>query len=503
MRSLLLYLLLTTLLVGVELPLIHRVMIESGDAPQIKSSAFHLRDFEFQEVDGEWITLLPFGLKITDNEQTKLLKEVPIGTYKAVRFSIFQPKNSPAGHLNIRSETASKTLSLKNHPHLPRIHLSTWFVVQENTPLRLTLNLDRLLSFPRPIPLDTSLNQETLNSALIANLHSAFSLTGSNSLIPPLHFSKNNTPISLDIPPRFAPPGLPPDNPLTKERVALGEKLFFDGIISADGSVTCGACHSENNAFAEDRAISRGFEGRLGKANSMPLFNRAWKSSFFWNGRAPTIRDQVLRPIAHRQEMAIPIKRALFRLNRRRDYQRDFTIAFGPGQITAEKLSLALESFILTLTSFDSKFDQAMMGKAELTAREKRGMDLFFNDHVPGKPGRGAGCYQCHGGANFTDYQFHNNGLLTPKDDGLFEVTGRKEDLKKFITPSLRNLVHTKPYSHDGRLLTLEEVIDHYSNPPKLSETLDPRLPKKGLQLSEPDQAALIAFLKTLSDPKY
>lgn len=234
----------------------------------------------------------------------------------------------------------------------------------------------------------------------------------------------------------------------------------------------------------------------------MPLFNLGWKTSFFWNGRSESVSQQVLKPIESFHEMAIPIRRALSRLNRRRDYRRDFEIAFGPGPITAEKLGMALENHLLTIISQDSKYDQAIAGKATLSEKEHRGMDLFFNDHVPGKS-VGAGCFHCHGGANFTDHQFHNNGIFSPKDHGRQAITGKKEDRTKFITPSLRNIALTKPYTHDGRLLDLEEMISHYSDPPHLSETLDPRLPKKGLQLSENDKAALIAFLETLTDPRF
>lgn len=485
---------------AVNSPLILRSQLpESNKGPKVESIKLHLDNLAFQKPNSEWIQIPSPPLTITQEEQRITLPNVPIGTFKAIQFSVLQPKTLPALSLQF----SNTNLSLDNHPFPPRIHLSSWFVIQEQTPLTLTLDLGRLLQFPRAIPLDGSLSQRSMNSAFIANLHSSFSFTADTTLLPPLHLPKIHTPVTLSLPPHFAPPALPPDNPLSQERIDLGEQLFFDGILSADGSVTCSACHSEENAFAEDRAISRGFEGRLGKANSMPLFNRAWKSSFFWNGRAPSIRAQVLSPIAHRQEMALPVQHALVRINRRRDYQRQFSKAFGPGKITRDKLALALESFILSLTSFDSKFDRAMQGKATLSPAEQRGMDLFYNDHIPGKPSHGAGCYHCHGGSNFTDHQFHNNGIFSPKDDGLQEFSGQKEDLKKFITPSLRNIVQTKPYAHDGRLLTLAEVIDHYSNPPHLSDTLDPRLPKEGLQLSEKDKTSLIAFLKTLSDPKY
>jgi len=168
----------------------------------------------------------------------------------------------------------------------------------------------------------------------------------------------------------------------------------------------------------------------------------------------------------------------------------DFDKSFGPGEITAEKIALALENFLLTLTSYDSKFDRAMSGKAKLSPDEERGMKLFFTEYEPRSQQFGADCFHCHGGANFSDHQSHDNGL----GEG------------RFSTPSLRNVVLTAPYMHDGRFETLEEVIAHYSGPMARSDTLDPNLakhPRLGLQLKEEDQAALIAFLKTLTDPKY
>jgi cytochrome c peroxidase len=130
-----------------------------------------------------------------------------------------------------------------------------------------------------------------------------------------------------------------------------------------------------------------------------------------------------------------------------------------------------------------------MSGKAKLTPAEERGMKLFFTEYEPRSQQYGADCFHCHGGANFSDHQLHNNGL-----GGTFS------------TPSLRNLILTAPYMHDGRFETLEEVIAHYSGPINRSNSLDPNIakhPKLGLQLKKEDQAALVAFLKTLTDPKY
>jgi cytochrome c peroxidase len=219
----------------------------------------------------------------------------------------------------------------------------------------------------------------------------------------------------------------------------------------------------------------------------MPLFNLAWKSSFFWDGRAPSLREQVLQPIQDHREMACDLPTVIARLTK--TSRADFDKAFGPGEITAERIALALENFLLTLTSYDSKFDRAMSGKAKLTPAEERDMKLFFTEYEPRSQQFGADCFHCHGGANFSDHQFHDNGLGG-----------------NFSTPSLRNIGLTAPYMHDGRFATLKEVIAHYSGPMTRSEALDPNLakhPRTGLQFSKENQAALVAFLKTLTDPKY
>ena len=189
------------------------------------------------------------------------------------------------------------------------------------------------------------------------------------------------------------------------------------------------------------------------------------------------------------------------------DYLALFTAAFGSPEITPEKIGLAIEQFVLTLTSFDSKFDRAMRGAATLTPAEQRGLELFMTEYDPRTRQYGADCFHCHGGALFSDHQFHNNGLNPDAaDPGRFKITKREVDQGKFSTPSLRNVALTAPYMHDGRFQTLEDVIAHYDHGIQRAPTLDPNLakhPKEGLQLSRSDQDALVAFLKTLTDEKF
>lgn len=181
-----------------------------------------------------------------------------------------------------------------------------------------------------------------------------------------------------------------------------------------------------------------------------------------------------------------------------------FHAAFGSGAITPENIGLAIENFLLTRFSLNSKFDRTMRGDAAFSTDEQRGMELFFTESEPRLGKQGADCFHCHGGVLFSDHSFHNNGLATTDDIGLEKVTGSASDRFKFATPSLRNVALTAPYMHDGRFATLEEVIEHYDHAFVRNETLDPNLAKhpKGLGLGETDKRALVAFLRTLSDPK-
>jgi len=332
---------------------------------------------------------------------------------------------------------------------------------------------------------------------LLAGLAAGFAWLSAQDKAP-----VGSTPIAFETPSGFPKPDLPADNVLTKERVALGEKLFHDTILSIDGTISCAACHVVEFAFSDDVDLSRGFEGRMGIRNSMPLFNLAWKEHFFWDGRAKTIREQVLQPIQDHLEMAANLDRVIYRLNRRKEYRQAFQKTYGKGPVTKEKLGLALENYLLTIVSHDSKYDRVLAKKETFTKEEERGRKLFFTPHAKG----GAGCFECHSGPNFSDHRFRNNGLPLIEDlddQGVFQVTGKKEDKLKFATPSLRNIAITSPYMHDGRFAGLKEAVAHYNSPLHQSETLDERLKPDGLGLSEEDLAALVTFLETLTDPQF
>jgi len=236
----------------------------------------------------------------------------------------------------------------------------------------------------------------------------------------------------------------------------------------------------------------------------MTLFNLAWKRSFFWDGRAESLRRQVLMPIENDREMHQSMENTIAKLVRTAEYPALFARAFGSAEITSNRLALALEQFVLTRISCDAKFDRALQGGESLTEQEKRGFELFMTEYDPRRGLRGADCFHCHGGALFQSQGFANNGLDADfADAGRGGITGKEWDKGRFAVPSLRNVELTGPYMHDGRFKTLEEVVAHYCNGVKRSATLDPNLakhPEGGVPLSKDDQKALVAFLKTLTE---
>jgi cytochrome c peroxidase len=301
---------------------------------------------------------------------------------------------------------------------------------------------------------------------------------------------------------------LPRDNPLITERVDLGRTLFFEKQLSHNNRQSCADCHQERFGLGEHKNTSTGAEGQPGTRNAMPIFNLAWKKSFFWDGRAANLREQALQPIQNPQEMHETLTNVVAKLQQARyDYATAFARAFGSPVITPEKIGLALEQYVLVQTSFNSRFDRVQRGEETFTAEEARGFELFATEYDPRRGQYGADCFHCHGGPLFQSQGFANNGLdAAPADPGRAQVTGRAADLGKFAVPSLRNIALTAPYMHDGRFQNLDQVIEHYATGVKRSATLDPNLakhPNGALPLSAADKHALVAFLRTLTDEKY
>ena len=319
------------------------------------------------------------------------------------------------------------------------------------------------------------------------------------------------TPYPLEITERFPKVKLPADNPLTTQGVELGRRLFHDPRFSINNSQSCASCHDRTAAFSDVRRVSLGAEGQVGRRQAMPLFNLAWAHEFFWDGRAKSLREQALVPIEDPTEMNEKLDRVLAKLEADATYPAMFEAAFGAAEkgsvVTAARLGLAIEQFLLTLVSQESQYDRAARNQATLTEQEKLGLQLFITEHDPRLGLRGADCFHCHGGNLFTNHQFLNNGLEPREDDaGRMEATQLQIDRHLFKVPSLRNVAATAPYMHDGRFQTLEEVIEHYDHGVQRSPTLDPNLakhPPEGLRLSAEEKAALVAFLRTLTDDAF
>ena len=283
----------------------------------------------------------------------------------------------------------------------------------------------------------------------------------------------------------------PTDNPLTEAKVRLGRKLFFDPILSVDGKIACASCHQPDHGFASSTAVAVGVGSKRGRRNPPSLLNRAYGSAFFWDGRAATLEDQALHPIASPQEMGHTVPEAVKRLQASKEYVALFQAAF-PDGVTATNLARALASFERVLLTGNTPVDRFRAGRLQaLNDRERHGLWLYESR---------AQCWRCHSGSNFSDEGFHNTGVSwgrTPADLGRYEITRQEADRGRFKTPTLRGLIATAPYMHDGSLATLDEVVDFYNRGGGKNPNLDPVLAPLGL--SKTDTADLVAFLKALS----
>ena len=323
----------------------------------------------------------------------------------------------------------------------------------------------------------------------------------------PAEVTYDDTPYTLDIG-NFPAPDLPDDNPLTIEGVKLGQMLFFEKMLSKDGSQACADCHRQVDGFSDTARLSIGVEGLPGKRQAMGIFNMAWHTNeFFWDGRAELLRDQALLPIQDPLEMNETLDNVVAKLSASKMYRDQFMRAFGSEDITSEKMALAMEQFMLSIVSHDSRYDRYLAGEVTLSPSEERGRVLFETEYNPFFPDQsGADCAHCHGGINFENDQYMNNGLDEDADFvdlGREMVTQDPADRAKFKVPSLRNIAVSPPYMHDGRFKTLEEVINHYNAGIKESSTADPTVlntKDTGLFLTDQDKEDLIAFLQTLTD---
>jgi len=270
-------------------------------------------------------------------------------------------------------------------------------------------------------------------------------------------------PLGLDL---YRP--VPEDNPLTKDRVTLGRKLFFDKRLSRDGSVACATCHDPKRSFTDGRQVAIGIEKRTGTRNVPTLVNRVYGRMFFLDGRAATLEKQAIEPILNPLEMNLTAA--------------DIKTRVG---LESEEVTRALASYVRTIVSGNSPYDRYTNGDAKaLSAQAKAGLAVF----------RGKGrCTTCHAGPNLSDERLHNTGVAW-RDGKLADLGAGQGNFK---VPTLREVARTAPYMHDGSLKTLEEVVDYYDRGgnanPNLDEDLHP------LHLTTEEKMALVEFLRSLS----
>ena len=296
--------------------------------------------------------------------------------------------------------------------------------------------------------------------------------------------------LELALPVGFPYPLIPEYNQLTEEKVALGEQLFFDPILSGDRTVSCSSCHLPELAFTDGKVVSVGIEGKAGIRNAPSLLNVAYQNLLFWDGGSLTLEAQALAPLESEVEMDASLEEILNRLSLHTEYPRAFMEAFDEGP-TIRTLTSALAAYQRSLISTGSRYDDFKAGDSlAMLPIERKGLALF-----EGK----AGCVSCHSGHLMSNLEFINNGLApSPSDSGRARITGLSGDFARFKVPSLRNVTITFPYMHDGRFTTLEQVMEHYNTGGTQVRGQDPRIIPLGL--NEQDKQAIIAFLASLTD---
>lgn len=288
-------------------------------------------------------------------------------------------------------------------------------------------------------------------------------------------------------------------NPVTKNGVELGRKLFYEGRLSRNNTISCGFCHIQENAFTHHgHTVSHGIDDRIGIRNAPPVQNMAFLKRYMWDGVIHNLNEQPIIPITNEDEMDSSMPEVVSKLSSDTKYKKLFKAAYGDETITGERVLKALSQFMATMISADSRYDRVKQGKENFSSEEAQGMSLFQQK-----------CASCHSGELFTDESFRNTGMYYNtqfKDAGRYRVTLDQSDWMKFRVPSLRNVEYTAPYMHDGRFYTLDAVLNFYSDNVEDNANLDPQLKQNGhlgIAMTTQEKQLIIAFLKTLSDKDF
>lgn len=302
--------------------------------------------------------------------------------------------------------------------------------------------------------------------------------------------------VAEDVPLGLKPLPIPEDNPQTAEKIALGKQLYFDKRLSKDNTVSCASCHDPEKGYSNGERFATGVGGAKGGRSAPSVINSAYYRHQFWDGRAASLEEQALGPIANPIEMALSIENAIDRLNDIEGYRSQFQKVFGT-DATPDALAKAIAAYERTVLSGNAPYDQFKAGdKDALSEAAERGRKLFF-----GK----ANCAACHSGSNFSDNSYHNIGIgmdAKEPDQGRVAISELGGDTGAFKTPTLREIHRTAPYMHDGSLKTLEDVVEHYAKGGIANEWLDEEI--FPLRLTDQDKADLVTFMKEgLASPDY
>jgi cytochrome c peroxidase len=318
---------------------------------------------------------------------------------------------------------------------------------------------------------------------------------------------------------------IPADNPMTVEGIELGWYLFYDGRLSgrtsADSMMSCATCHLQKNSFECGIDHPRftgghtfGLSGIYTPHYMMPLINLVWaENGYLWNGKVyPGNQDPAMRNIEDFTWMAIAAPhecsgdtaRVAELFQSLKGYPELFQKAFGSNKVTVKNMGRAIAQFVRTLISADSKFDRFMRGETQLTSSERNGYVLFMTEE-------GGDCFHCHGGEGnplFTTNLFYNNGKDSVFNDAgdRYSITGDLSDAGAYKAPTLRNLIFTAPYMHDGRYKTLDEVLNFYNTGLVWSPSISPlmhHIATNGVRLTPTELADLKAFVLTLTDSTF
>jgi cytochrome c peroxidase len=281
-------------------------------------------------------------------------------------------------------------------------------------------------------------------------------------------------------------------NTVTYDGFTLGRYLFYEPMLSADTTISCGSCHMQTFGFTNgpSHATSHGVNNLLGKRNSPALFNLTWQPKIMWDGGVNNIENQPIGPIQNPIEMNLSLSNALARIAASPKYKILFTKAYGDTVVTSQRFLKSFAQFMGLMVSYNSKYDKVKNGKETFTSQENNGYNVYVSK-----------CAACHSEPLFSDYSFRNNGLPINayQDSGRYRITLDPNDIYKFKTPSLRNLGFSGPYMHDGRFSTLSQVLNHYSGGVSSTLNLDPSL-TGGIPLTSQEKNDLLSFLSTLND---